>query len=94
MNVCDGGTVSSGITSIPFTNTSNTTAYTITSCKDANGNTMPGWPTTDPVIPKASGGVNGSYTVVLSVATISGKQYSYIPNPVCPTNTPPKIVVQ
>lgn len=89
MNVCDGGTVSSGITVIPFTNTSTTTDYTITSCKDANGNTMPGWPTTDPVIPKAS-----SANVVLKVATISGKQYTYIPSPVCPNNTPPKIVVQ
>jgi len=94
MNVCDGGTISGGVTSILFTNTSNTTSYTITSCKDSNGNTMPGWPATDPVIPMASGGVNGTHTVQLSVAAISGKQYSYTPNPLCPNNLPPKIIVQ
>ena len=91
--VCSGGTVPADITSIPFSNSSTTTSYTITSCVDSQGNTMPGWPATDPVIPIASGGVNGSYTVVLAAATKSGKSYSYTPNPVCPNNTPPKIIV-
>jgi hypothetical protein len=93
MNVCDGGTISGGVTSIPFTNTSTTTSYTITSCKDSSGNTMPGWPSTNPVIPMASGGVNGSHTVVLSVAAISGKEYTYITSPLCPQATNPKIRV-
>jgi hypothetical protein len=94
MNVCDGGSISGGVTSFLFTNPSTTTSYTITSCKDSNGNTMPGWPTTDPVVPKASGGVNGTHTVQLAVAAISGKQYTYTPSPLCPTNVPPKIIVQ
>jgi len=93
MNVCDGGTVSPGITSIPFTNPSTTTAYTITSCKDSSGNTMPGWPATNPVIPMATGGVNGSHTVQLASSTISGKQYTYITSPACPIATNPKIIV-
>jgi hypothetical protein len=91
--VCSGGTVSANITSIPFSNSSTTTSYTITSCVDSSGNTMPGWPATDPVIPVASGGVNGTHTVVLASATKSGKSYTYTPSPACPTATPPKIIV-
>ena len=93
MNVCDGGTVAANVSSIVFTNPSTTTPYTITSCKDSAGNTMPGWPATPPVVPMAQSGVNGTKTVNLGSPTISGKQYTYIPNPVCPNNTPPKIVV-
>jgi hypothetical protein len=92
MNVCDGGTVQPNITSIHFSNP-NPSTFTIISCKDSQGNTMPGWPAIDPVVPAAQNGVNGSKTVYLSVATISGNTYTYIPNPVCPNNTAPKIVV-
>jgi hypothetical protein len=91
--ICSGGTVPSGITSIPFTNSSTTTAYTITSCVDSQGKTMPGWPATDPVIPIAAGGINGSHTVDLASSTISGKSYTYTPSPACPIATPPKIIV-
>lgn len=91
--VCSGGTIPPNITAIPFTNPSTTTAYTITSCKDSQGNTMPGWPATDPVIPMASNGVNGSHTVNLASSTISGKSYTYTPSPACPSATNPKIVV-
>jgi hypothetical protein len=93
MNVCDGGTISGGVTSILFTNP-NTTSYTITSCKDANGNTMPGWPATNPVIPAAQNGVSGSHTVQLAVAAISGKSYVYTPSPSCTIGTNPTIRVQ
>jgi hypothetical protein len=94
MNVCDGGSVPKNVTSIVFTNNSTTTGYTITSCTDSSGNTMPGWPTTNPYIPQAQNGLNGTHTVVLAAATISGKTYTYTPSPVCPLNTPPKIIVQ
>jgi hypothetical protein len=54
---------------------------------------MPGWPATNPVIPMATGGVNGSHTVQLASSTISGKQYTYITSPACPIATNPKIIV-
>jgi hypothetical protein len=91
--VCSGGTVPANVTTVPFTNASTTTAYTITSCKDSSGNTMPGWPGTDPVVPMATGGSNGSHNVTLAANTISGKSYSYVTSPVCVTGTPPKIIV-
>ncbi len=48
MDVCDGGTINSGSTSITFTN-NKTSSCTITSC------TLAGWPTTDPVVPAKQG---------------------------------------
>jgi hypothetical protein len=93
MNVCDGGTITGGVTSIHFSNPNTSTSYTITSCKDSNGNTMPGWPAIDPVIPIAANGVNGSHTVQLAVAAISGKTYNYTPSPACTIGTNPQIKV-
>jgi hypothetical protein len=95
MNVCDGGTISGGVTSITFTNPSTTTIYTITNCvSTSNGQTMPGWPATDPAIPKAQNGVAGTHTVQLAVAAQPGNTYQYTPSPQCPQATAPKIIVQ
>jgi hypothetical protein len=93
--ICSGGTISAGVTSIQFTNSNPNVSYKITSCvSTTTGQTMPGWPATDPQIPKAQNGVAGSYTVQLSAATISGNTYEYTPDPECTTGTPPKIKVQ
>jgi hypothetical protein len=75
--ICSGGDVSAGAGSITFTNGS-TTTYEITSCKDSSGNTMPGWPTTNPQIPPSG------KTVQLSVVTASNKTYTYTTSPACP----------
>ena len=91
--VCSGGTISAGGSSITFTNSNSNTSYTITSCKSSNGNNMPGWPSTPPVVPAAQNGVNGSVTVVLATPTVVG-YYTYITNPACPTATNPVIHVQ
>jgi hypothetical protein len=75
--ICSGGEVSANAGSIAFTNTS-TTTYAITSCVDSSGNTMPGWPATDPQIPA------GGATVQLSVVTKANNTYTYTTSPVCP----------
>jgi hypothetical protein len=85
--VCGGGNVPANVSSITFTNSSSTT-YTITSCKDSSGNTMPGWPATDPQIP------SGGATVQLSANTISNQTYTYVTSPACPTANNPTIHVQ
>jgi hypothetical protein len=85
--VCTGGTVASGVTTITFTN-SLTEEVEITSC------TLPGWPTTPPEVPAASGGVNGTTNVILSTRTVVGT-YSYTTLPACNTmGTDPQIKVQ
>lgn len=92
--VCSGGTISAGGNSITFTNSNSNTSYTITSCKSSNGVNMPGWPTnSNPVVPAAQNGVNGSVTVVLATAAVVGT-YTYITNPLCPSATNPVIHVQ
>jgi hypothetical protein len=86
--ICSGGDVDANVGSITFTNTPPTVTYTITSCKDSNGNTMPGWPTTDPQIP------SGGATVQLKVVTQANKTYTYITSPACPNQNNPTIHVQ
>ncbi len=93
MDVCSGGTINAGATSITFTNNNSNTSYTITSCTGSNGQTMPGWPPNPPPVPAAQNGKAGSCIVVLTVAAVRG-DYTYTPSPVCPLNTPPKIKVQ
>lgn len=89
MQVCDGGTIQGGVTSITFTNSSTTVAYTINTPKStSNGSNMPGWPATAPVIAKAS-----TTVVQLAVSAQSGNTYEYTTTPACPIATNPKIVV-
>ena len=85
MDICAGGTVSVGVNSISFTN-HHSADCTITSCN------MPGWPTTDPVIPKKVGSTPGTGTVQLSQSATVGT-YPYTPN-CCDQQTPPAIKVQ
>ena len=85
MDVCDGGTINSGSTSVSFTN-NKTQACTITSC------TLAGWPTTDPVVPAKQGTTPGSLVVQLSVAAQVGT-YTYTPN-CCAKRTNPTIKVE
>jgi hypothetical protein len=94
--VCDGGFLSGGSTTITFTNSSTTTAYTInTPTSVPGGQNMQGWPVNQPqTVPQAQNGVNGGKTVTLTVAAQSGKTYQYTTTPVCPQQANPKIVVQ
>src|SRR4051812_27609377 len=59
MDVCAGGTIGAGATSIEFIN-HHTEDCTITYCN------MPGWPTTNQIVPKKVGSVPGKLTVQLS----------------------------
>jgi hypothetical protein len=86
MDVCAGGTISAGATSITFTN-HHDEECTITSCD------MPGWPTTDPVIPKKKDGVAGTQVVDLTEPAVAGNTYDYTPD-CCDEETPPQIRVQ
>jgi hypothetical protein len=70
MDVCEGGTIPGGATSITFTN-NHSEPCTITGCK------MPGWPPTNPVIPAASNGVPGRLVVQLPLAVPPGS-YTYM----------------
>ncbi len=85
MDICAGGTVSVGTTSISFTN--NHQQCTITSC------TMPGWPTTAPVIPGKQGSTPGTGTVQLSIPAAAGGPYTYTPD-CCKKETNPTIKVE
>jgi hypothetical protein len=85
MDICAGGKVSIGATSITFTN-DHPKDCTITSCD------MPGWPTTDPVILKRKGGTPGSGVVYLNPPATKGT-YTYTPD-CCGDETPPTIKVQ
>jgi hypothetical protein len=85
MDICGGGTVNAGVTSISFTN-HHDVQCTITSCD------MPGWPTTDPVIPKKEGSTPGTGTVQLSQPATVGS-YTYTPD-CCPQGGAPVIKVQ
>jgi hypothetical protein len=85
MDICAGGTVSIGATLITFTN-DHTVECTITRCD------MPGWPKTDPVIPKRQGGTPGSGIVHLTQPAIKGK-YTYTPD-CCGKQTDPQIKVE
>jgi hypothetical protein len=85
MDVCAGGTISAGATSITFTNDHHEDC-TITSSD------MPGWPTTDPVIPKRQHGTPGTGVVYLTTPATVG-DYDYTPD-CCSDETPPTIKVQ
>ncbi len=85
MDVCAGGKVSPGATSITFTN-NHPEQCTITSCD------MPGWPTTDPVISGRQNSNPGTGTVDLTQPASVGT-YTYIPN-CCRKKTNPTIKVQ
>jgi hypothetical protein len=69
MDICKGGTVAPGATSITFTN-HHPVACTITSC------TLPGWPAAAPVVPAEKNGVPGELTVQL-VAIVQPGTYIY-----------------
>jgi len=93
MDVCDGGTISGGSSSITFTN-SHTTQFTINTPTNVNtGTDMPGWPATAPVVPAAHNGTAGSKVVQLSVNAQSNNTYEYTTTPACPQGTNPRIVV-
>jgi hypothetical protein len=85
MDICNGGTISAGSSSITFTN-DHAEACTITSC------TIAGWPATDPVIPAKQGSTPGSKTVQLSVAAAVGS-YTYVAS-CCSKRNNPVIKVQ
>ena len=85
MDVCAGGTIGAGATSIEFIN-HHTEDCTITYCN------MPGWPTTNPVVPKKVGSVPGKLTVQLSTPATKGN-YDYTPS-CCTKRTGPQIKVQ
>lgn len=85
MDICAGGTIDAGATSITFTNNHNQQC-TITSCN------MPGWPTQPPVIPARSGSTPGTGVVNLSTPAQIGT-YNYTPN-CCDELTAPQIKVQ
>jgi hypothetical protein len=85
MDLCGGGTIAVGALSISFSN-SHTEQCTITS------STMPGWPTTPPLIPAKEGSKYGIGIVSLSKPAAAG-DYTYTPN-CCNTGTPPTIKVQ
>ncbi len=80
MDICAGGTISIGATSISFTNNHDEDC-TITSC------TMAGWPTTAPVITHKQ-----TQSVPLSTPATKG-DYTYTPN-CCKKRTDPTIKVQ
>jgi len=85
MDICAGGTVSVGVNSISFTNDHHEEC-TITSCD------MPGWPTTDPVIPGRQGSTPGTGVVYLSQPATAGT-YDYTSD-CCDQDTNPTIKVQ
>jgi len=85
MDICAGVTVIIGTQSITFTN-DHKEACTITSCD------MPGWPTTDPVIPKKQGSTPGTGVVQLSQPATKG-HYTYTPD-CCKQENDPVIKVQ
>ena len=69
MDICKGGTIRSGATSITFTN-HHPAACTITNC------TLPGCPAIDPVVPAEQNGVPGKLVVQLVVVVQKGT-YKY-----------------
>jgi len=65
MDVCVGGTVRAGATSITFTNP-RPEPCTITGCK------IPGWPPNPPTVPAAQGGTPGKLVIQLAERGPSG----------------------
>lgn len=84
MDVCKGGTIGPGATSITFTN-DHSEPCTITGCN------MPGWPANNPVVPAEQNGVPGTLTIQLAASVRSGT-YPYQAS--CCPESHPKIIVQ
>lgn len=84
MDVCEGGTVRTGGTSITFTS-HHPVPCTITGCK------MPGWPAKKPAVPAEHNGVSGTLTVQLAAIVPPGT-YPYQAS--CCTESHPVIKVQ
>jgi hypothetical protein len=84
MDVCKGGTVPPGTTSITFIN-HHPEACAITGCH------MPGWPAVNPVIPAEQNGVPGTATIQLAAIVRPGS-YPYLAS--CCPNARPVIIVQ
>jgi hypothetical protein len=85
MDVCKGGTVPPGATSITFTN-HHAEPCTITGCK------VPGWPPNSPIIPAEQNGVPGRVTVELAARSAVPGKYPYLAS--CCPNANPVIIVQ
>jgi hypothetical protein len=85
MDVCGGGTISTTTSSITFDN-NHPEACTLSGC------TLPGWPTTDPVVPARANGTDGTLVVNLS-PPLSVGDYSYSAS-CCRKRTDPVIKVQ
>ena len=85
MDVCGGGTISTTTSSITFEN-NHPEACTLSGC------TLPGWPTTDPVVPARANGTDGTLVVDLS-PPLSVGDYSYNAS-CCRKRTDPVIKVQ
>ncbi len=85
MDVCAGGTINAGATTVTFEN-HHPESCTISGC------TMPGWPTSDPVVPAQQGGHPGTLTVQLSQPAVVG-DYPYTAS-CCKKRTGPQIKVQ
>jgi hypothetical protein len=86
MDVCAGGKISPGTSSITFTN-DHTVACKITSCQ------LPGWPSGTQTVPKRQGSTAGSLTVPLNPPPTTPGDYPYTPD-CCDKETDPKIKVQ
>ena len=85
MDVCGGGTISTTTSSITFVN-NHPEACTLSGC------TLPGWPTTDPVVPARANGTDGTLVVNLSPPLPTG-DYPYSAS-CCKKRTDPVIKVQ
>jgi hypothetical protein len=88
MDVCAGGTINAGATSITFTN-NHTVPCNITSCS------LPGFPTIPPpvVVPARVGSQHGTKTVPLNPPPTVKDDYPYTPD-CCHKETNPVIKVQ
>jgi hypothetical protein len=88
MDICAGGTISIGATSITFTN-NHTVPCNITSCN------LPGFPSIPPnvQVPARVGSQPGTKTVTLNPPPTVAGTYTYTPD-CCDQGTPPQIKVQ
>ena len=85
IDVCKGGTVPAGATSITFVNY-HPEPCTISGCK------MPGWPPANPVIPAEQNGVPGKLTIQLAARLAVPGKYPYLAS--CCPGAHPVITIQ
>jgi hypothetical protein len=85
MDVCGGGAISTITSSITFEN-NHAEACTL------SGSALPGWPTTDPVVPARANGIDGTLTIPLSPPLPTG-DYPYSAS-CCRKRTDPQIKVE